>query len=92
MIVIRSCEGFDELEACVQLEIETWGYDPADIVPRKSFLLGQKIGGQVIGAFDPELPGATADGGPESLVGFAFSLPGIKTCHTATVGLARNSS
>jgi predicted GNAT superfamily acetyltransferase len=81
MIVIRACDGFDELEACVQLEIETWGYDPADIVPRKSFLLGQKIGGQVIGAFDPELAGATPDGGPESLVGFAFSLPGIKTGH-----------
>ncbi|MGB6687361.1 MAG: GNAT family N-acetyltransferase [Terracidiphilus sp.] len=79
MIVIRSCEGFDELEACVQLEIDTWGYDPADIVPRKSFLLGQKIGGQVIGAFDTDLPGALPQGGPESLVGFAFSLPGIKT-------------
>jgi len=81
MIVIRSCEGFDELEACVQLEIETWGYDPTDIIPRKSFLLGQKIGGQVIGAFDTDLPGAPPQGGPESLVGFAFSLPGIKTGH-----------
>ena len=28
MIVIRNCEGFDELEACVQLQVETWGYDP----------------------------------------------------------------
>lgn len=79
MILIRSCEGFDELEACVQLEIDTWGYDPTDIIPRKSFLLGQKIGGQVIGAFDTDLPGASSRGGPESLVGFAFSLPGLKT-------------
>ena len=27
MILIRACEGFDELEACVQLQVETWGYD-----------------------------------------------------------------
>jgi predicted GNAT superfamily acetyltransferase len=79
MIVIRSCEGFDEFEACVQLEIETWGYDESDTIPRKSFLLGQKIGGQVIGAFDTDLAGATPKGGPESMVGFAYSLPGIKS-------------
>jgi len=79
MILIRSCEGFDEFEACVQLEIETWGYDESDIIPRKSFLLGQKIGGQVIGAFDTGLPGARPEGGPECLVGFAYSLPGIKS-------------
>ena len=50
MIEIRSCDGFDELEACVQLQIETWGYDESDIIPRKTFLLATKIGGQVIGA------------------------------------------
>ena len=27
MIVIRECEGFEELEACVELQMETWGYD-----------------------------------------------------------------
>jgi predicted GNAT superfamily acetyltransferase len=74
MIAIRFCAGFDELEACVRLQIETWGYDPSDVLPRKAFLLIQKIGGQVIGAFDSEI----ADGGPESLVGFALSLPGMK--------------
>jgi len=74
MIVIRSCSGFDEMEACVQMEIETWGYDPSDILPRKAFLLIQKIGGQVIGAFDTEIAGDS----PNSLVGFALSLPGMK--------------
>ena len=52
MIEIRACRGFEELEACVQLEIDTWGYDPTDLVPRKTFLLAQKVGGQVIGAFE----------------------------------------
>jgi predicted GNAT superfamily acetyltransferase len=81
MIVIRSCRGFDEFEACVQMQIATWGYDPADIIPRKSFLVAQEIGGQIIGAFDTDLPGAGPEGGPESMVGFAFSLPGVKTGH-----------
>ncbi len=78
MILIRSCSGHDELEACVQVQIETWGYDESDVIPRKAFLVGQKIGGQVIGAFDTDLPGAGPNGTPESMVGFAVSLPGIK--------------
>jgi len=80
MIEIRPCAGFDELEACVQLEIETWGYDASDIIPRKAFKVAQKIGGQVIGAFDTELAGGKGTGGAaESLVGFVFSLPGVRT-------------
>jgi predicted GNAT superfamily acetyltransferase len=79
MIVIRTCAGFDELEACVQLQMETWGYDGSDVIPRKAFLVAQKIGGQVIGAFDTEIFGGQPEGGPESLVGFAMSLPGVKT-------------
>jgi predicted GNAT superfamily acetyltransferase len=79
MIAIRNCKGFDELEACVQLQIETWGYDASDVVPRKAFLVAQSIGGQVIGAFDAELFAGQSAGGPESLVGFVFSLPGVKT-------------
>jgi predicted GNAT superfamily acetyltransferase len=75
MIEIRSCAGFDELEACVQLQIETWGYDESDVIPRKTFLVAQTIGGQVMGAFDSDLPGPSA----ETLVGFVFSLPGVKT-------------
>ena len=81
MIEIRACSGFDEMEACVQLQIETWGYDPSDVVPRKAFLVAQKIGGQVIGAFDQALPGPSFLGDAESLVGFAISLPGVKTGH-----------
>ena len=37
------------------------------MLPRKAFLLSQKIGGQVIGAFDSEIAGASAEGGPESV-------------------------
>jgi predicted GNAT superfamily acetyltransferase len=85
MIRFRPCEGFDEFDACVQLQIETWGYDESELIPRKTFLLAQKIGGQVIGAFeskngnDAEI---STNGGlksTETLIGFAMSLPGVKT-------------
>jgi len=79
MILIRSCKGHRELEACVDLQVETWGYDPTDVIPRKAFLVWQKVGGQVIGAFDTDIPGSSPQGGPESLVGFLCALPGLKT-------------
>lgn len=68
-IVLRSCKGFDELDACVALQIETWGYSDGDVIPRRLFTVAQRIGGQVIGAFDPE----------SRLIGFAMALPGIKS-------------
>jgi predicted GNAT superfamily acetyltransferase len=79
MIRIRPCEGFDEFDACVQLQIETWGYDESELIPRKTFLLAQKIGGQVIGAFDSEISTKETGKSTEILVGFALSLPGIKS-------------
>jgi len=79
MIDIRSCVGFDELQACVQLEVETWGYDESDVIPRKAFLVAQKIGGQVMGAFDSEIAESEPGGGAKSLIGFVMALPGMKT-------------
>jgi predicted GNAT superfamily acetyltransferase len=78
MMKIRSCEGFDEMEACVQLQIETWGYDESDVTARKTFMLAQKIGGQVLGAFDSERATGQPGEQAKALVGFAMSLPGIK--------------
>ncbi|HEX4068209.1 MAG TPA: GNAT family N-acetyltransferase [Acidobacteriaceae bacterium] len=66
-LVLRSAQGFDELEACVRLQIETWGYDETDVIPRRLFTVAQRIGGQAIGAFE----------GPR-MVGMAMSLPGVK--------------
>ena len=65
-VLIRPCQGLEELGACVQLQADVWGYADRDVIPRRVFIVAQKIGGQVIGAFD---------GG--NLVGFAMSLPGI---------------
>jgi predicted GNAT superfamily acetyltransferase len=79
MIVVRSCKGQEELEACVQLQVATWGYDPSDVIPRKAFLVWQKVGGQVLGAFDTDLPGSAPEGDPNSLVAFLAALPGVKS-------------
>jgi predicted GNAT superfamily acetyltransferase len=65
-IDIRPCEGLDDFNACVQLQIDVWGYGDRDVIPRRVFVVAKKIGGQVVGAF-----------AGEDLVGFAMALPGI---------------
>ena len=65
--VIRHVRELDELEACVQLQVATWGYDPADVVPRRLFSLAARIGGQVLGAFLGE-----------RLVAFLLALPAFR--------------
>ncbi len=70
-IVIRKCMGMDELKACVDLQKEVWNFDDVDIVPLRLFVVSQKIGGQVIGAFSDN-----------QLVGFAFSIPGSRNGHS----------
>ena len=65
---VRSCRGFEELEACVALQIAIWGYDEMDVIPRRMFTVAQRIGGQVMGAF-------TVD---DTLAGFAMAIPGIR--------------
>lgn len=69
-ITIRKCEGMDELNACVALQKEVWNFADVDLVPLRMFVVSQKIGGQIIGAFQ---------GG--GLVGFAFSIPGSRSGH-----------
>ena len=71
IVMIRKCNGLDELRACVELQKEVWNFDDVDIVPLRLFVVSQKIGGQVIGAFCCE-----------QLVGFAFSIPGSRNGHS----------
>lgn len=71
-IAIRKCETIAELKACVALQKEVWNFDDADLVPLRIFVVGQKIGGQTIGAFDRN---------NDELVGFVFSIPGARGGH-----------
>jgi predicted GNAT superfamily acetyltransferase len=52
------------MEACVQMQIHAWGFAPLDVVPRRMFIVCQKIGGQVLGAFHDS-----------RLVGFLMGFP-----------------
>jgi predicted GNAT superfamily acetyltransferase len=70
-IVIRNCQGLDELRACVALQKEIWNFTDAELVPLRMFVVAEKVGGQVMGAF----------AGSE-MVGFALSVPGTRSGHT----------
>ncbi len=69
-IQIRRCRGSDEFQACVALQKDVWGFSDVDIVPLQLFIVADKIGGQVLGAFDH------AD-----LIGFALAIPGTRGGH-----------
>jgi predicted GNAT superfamily acetyltransferase len=70
-VVVRRCESNHELEACVSLQQEVWNFSDADLIPLRLFIVAQKIGGQVLGAFDGSM-----------LVGFALAIPGSRNGHS----------
>ena len=69
-IVFRRCQGLDELRACVALQKEVWNFTDAELVPLRMFVVADKVGGQVLGAFSGNV-----------MVGFALSVPGTRTGH-----------
>ncbi len=75
-IQIRPCTGYTELDACVSLQEQVWGYEERDIIPRRLFVVAQRIGGQVFGAFE-----AAPLTGSGRMVGFAMGLPAWATHH-----------
>jgi predicted GNAT superfamily acetyltransferase len=64
-VEIRSLQTWDELEACVQLQLQTWG--AGDVVPASMLLAAQKAGAVLAGAFDEG-----------ALVGAVFGLPAVR--------------
>jgi len=69
-IELRNCTDVEEFRACVALQKEVWSFADNELVPLRIFSLAPKIGGQVIGAWEGE-----------ALVGFAFSIPGMRNGH-----------
>jgi len=69
-IVIRRCQGLEELRTCVSLQKEIWNFTDAELVPLRMFVVADKVGGQVMGAFDGN-----------EMVGFALSVPGTRSGH-----------
>lgn len=69
-ITIRKCEALEEMQAAFALQEEVWKFSDAELVPVRIFVLANKIGGHVIGAFD----------GAE-MVGFAMAIPAMRNAH-----------
>jgi predicted GNAT superfamily acetyltransferase len=69
-VVVRMCHDLDEMRAAVALQKEVWNFTDEELVPLRLFVVAEKVGGQVIGAF--------AEG---KMVGFALAVPGVRNGH-----------
>src|SRR5262245_31570741 len=67
-IEVRALAGNEELNACVALQLATWGEGFTDVVPASILKVAQHIGGVVVGAFDSS----------NVLLGFVFGLTGVE--------------
>jgi len=67
MIEIHQLTQLDEFAAVVKLQREIWGFDDVELLPQRLFVVADKIGGQILGAFD--------DG---KMVAFCLGIPGLK--------------
>jgi predicted GNAT superfamily acetyltransferase len=69
-VLIRPCRTLPEMSACVSLQKEVWHFTDLELVPLRMFVVAEKIGGQVIGAF-----------AGDEMVGFALAIPGYRNGH-----------
>ncbi len=69
-LVIRTCHAVGEFRQIVALQKEVWGFEDIELMPTRLFVVGEKIGGHVLGAYN----GAT-------LVAFVFGLPAVREGH-----------
>ncbi|MGA7414077.1 MAG: GNAT family N-acetyltransferase [Bryobacteraceae bacterium] len=67
MVEIRRLTKHEELAGCVRLQKEIWGFEDIELLPLRLFVVAEKIGGQVLGAFDGE-----------KMVAFCLGIPGLK--------------
>jgi predicted GNAT superfamily acetyltransferase len=67
MIEIRKLTRHNEFESAVHLQQEIWGFADVELLPLRLFVVADKIGGQVLGAFDDM-----------RMVAFCLGVPGLK--------------
>jgi len=67
---LRRCHGIEEFRACVALQKEVWNFSDVELVPLRMFVVADKVGGQVIGAFEAS-----------KMIGFALAVPGARSGH-----------
>ncbi len=69
-VELRRCHSIEDFRACVALQKEVWNFTDAELVPLRMFVVADKVGGQVMGAFTGR-----------DMVGFALSVPGTRSGH-----------
>jgi predicted GNAT superfamily acetyltransferase len=69
-ILIRKCHELADMRACVALQKEVWNFSDAELVPLRLFVVAEKVGGQVVGAYDGD-----------EMVGFGLAIPGFRGGH-----------
>jgi predicted GNAT superfamily acetyltransferase len=68
VIEIRELSTEPELREAVALQKTIWGFEDADLLPFRMFVVATKIGGQMLGAFDAG-----------RMIAFCVAIPGLKT-------------
>ena len=66
-ITIHQLSKIEDLAAIVTLQKEIWGYDEIELLPMRFFIVANKIGGQVLGAFHDR-----------KMIAFCICIPGLK--------------
>jgi len=67
-IEIRQLAALEEFAGVVRLQREIWGFEDVELLPLRLFVVADKIGGQVLGAFDAD-----------KMVAFCLCIPGLKS-------------
>jgi predicted GNAT superfamily acetyltransferase len=67
MIEVRSLSTQAEFVEAVRLQKEIWGFEEIELLPVRLFVVAEKVGGQIFGAFDGD-----------RMIGFLLAIPGIK--------------
>jgi predicted GNAT superfamily acetyltransferase len=67
MLEIHRLTKHEDLAEAVRLQKEIWGFDDIELLPLRLFVVAEKIGGQVLGAFDGD-----------KMVAFCLGIPGLK--------------
>lgn len=69
--MIRELHSEPELREAVALQKTIWGWEDADLLPFRMYVVATKIGGQLLGAFDNG-----------RMIGFCLAIPGLKPDNT----------
>lgn len=70
MIEIRKLTRHLEFAEAVSLQREIWGFQDIELLPLRLFVVADKVGGEVLGAFDTDSAG--------KMVAFCLCIPGLK--------------